>query len=109
MKMWQLFLIPFLLLLACEYPFASGGTPIPVLATYGESMTIDGYFDIRVNNLSDEELLLWFDSPGKGKEPFSLPPKGMRTFGPEYGVVAGSYYSIGGDGYSTWSEMVVAR
>lgn len=110
MKIQHLLLIVALLLfMSCEYPFASGGTPIPVLTSYNASLTVNGYYDITVNNLSDEELQLWFDSPSKGKENFRLPPNGVRTFGSEYGVVAGTYYSIGGDGYSTHSEMVVVR
>lgn len=107
MKKWCILLLSLLFLCGCEYPFASGGTPIPVLSRYNESLTINGYYDVTVNNLTDESLDLWFDSPGKGKENFRLPPNGVRTFGSEYGVVAGTYYSIGGEGYSTLSEMVV--
>lgn len=106
MKHFYLLLIAMVLLFGCEYPFSSGGTPIPVATYENQSFTLSGYYDVTVNNLSSEDLNLWFEVPAKGRTNFVLPANGAKVFGSEYNVQKNTTYSVGGEGYATVTRTV---
>ncbi len=96
-----------LLMYSCDSLFGDneGGESLPVLSTHNESIAMSGNYEVHLTNLTEEELQLWFQSTG-GKNRFTLPPNGVKSFGPEYQVMKNTYYSVGGSGYTTQHKFV---
>lgn len=80
--------------------------PIPVLISISASLTIDGYYDLTINNLSDDTLSLTVITD-QITEDFLLPPNGVKIFYSDIGLTAGNYYTIKGPGFMEHSEMLV--